>query len=251
MKARLTLTLTTFLVAAFSGAHVAADTSEKLKAAIADESRGSADMERDANRKPQQTLEFFGLKDDMKVLELVPGGGWYTKILAPVLAEPGSLQVAIGTDRVKSMVEAGELENVDVVSVSMSKMTREEGGRRFVIEDLAIDTSDIDLVLTFRNLHNFTESSRVQLNTEAFRVLKSGGFYGVVDHTRRHMQSDNSENWRRMDAVLMIKEIEAAGFEFVDFSDLHYRYDDELVYEVGRRTVTGNTDRFTLLFKKP
>ena len=251
MKARLTLTLTTFLVAAFSGAHVAADTSEKLKAAIANESRGSADMERDANRKPQQTLEFFGLKDDMKVLELVPGGGWYTKILAPVLAEPGSLQVAIGTDRVKSMVEAGELENVDVVSVSMSKMTREEGGRRFVIEDLAIDTSDIDLVLTFRNLHNFTESSRVQLNTEAFRVLKSGGFYGVVDHTRRHMQSDNSENWRRMDAVLMIKEIEAAGFEFVDFSDLHYRYDDELVYEVGRRTVTGNTDRFTLLFKKP
>lgn len=251
MKARLTLTLTAFIVAAFSGAHVAADTSAKLKAAIADENRGSADMARDANRKPLQTLEFFGLKDDMSVLELVPGGGWYTKILAPVLAQSGSLQVAIGTDRVKSMVEAGELENVDVVSISMSKMAREEGGRRFVIEDLAIDTSDVDMVLTFRNLHNFTESSRAQLNAEAFRVLKSGGLYGVVDHTRRHMQSDNSENWRRMDPVLMIKEIEATGFEFVDFSDLHYRYDDELVYEVGRRSVTGNTDRFTLLFKKP
>ena len=51
--------------------------------------------------------------------------------------------------------------------------------------------------------------------------------------------------------TLMIKEIEAAGFEFVDFSDLHYRFDDELVYEVGRRSVTGNTDRFTLLFRKP
>ena len=49
----------------------------------------------------------------------------------------------------------------------------------------------------------------------------------------------------------MIKEIEAAGFEFVDFSDLHYRYDDELRYEVGRRAVKGNTDRFTLLFRKP
>ena len=49
----------------------------------------------------------------------------------------------------------------------------------------------------------------------------------------------------------MIKEIEAVGFEFVDFSDLHYRYDDELVYEVGRRSVSGNTDRFTLLFRKP
>lgn len=92
MKARLTLTLTAFLVAVFSGAHVAADTAAKLKAAIADERRGSADMARDANRKPLQTLEFFGLKDDMTVLELVPGGGWYTKILAPVLAESGRLK---------------------------------------------------------------------------------------------------------------------------------------------------------------
>ena len=251
MKTRFALTLATLLIAVFSGAHVAADTAAKLKAAIADERRGSADMARDANRKPLQTLTFFGLRDDMTVMELVPGGGWYTKILAPVLAESGSLQVAIGTDRVSSMVEAGELENVDVVSVSMSNMAREEGGRRSVIEDLAIDTSDVDLVLTFRNLHNFTDSSRAQLNAEAFRVLKSGGLYGVVDHTRRHMQSDNSENWRRMDPVRMIKEIEAAGFEFVDFSDLHYRYDDELIYEVGRRSVTGNTDRFTLLFRKP
>ena len=54
-----------------------------------------------------------------------------------------------------------------------------------------------------------------------------------------------------MDPVLAIREIQAAGFEFVDYSDLHYRPDDELRYEVGRRTVTGNTDRFTLLFRRP
>ena len=54
-----------------------------------------------------------------------------------------------------------------------------------------------------------------------------------------------------MDPVLMIKEIEASGFRFVDFSDLHYRADDELRFEVGRRSVAGNTDRFTLLFEKP
>ena len=251
MTARLLLTLTAYCGATLFSMHAVADTSEKLETAIADDARDTVDMARDANRKPRQTLEFFGLKDDMKVLELVPGEGWYTKILAPVLAESGALQVAIGTDRVKAMVETGALENVDVVSISVSKMAREEGGRRFVIEDLKIDTSDIDMVLTFRNLHNFTESSRAQLNAEAFRVLRSGGLYGVVDHTRRHMQSDNSENWRRMDPVLMIKEIEATGFKFIDFSDLHYRFDDELVYEVGRRSVTGNTDRFALLFEKP
>jgi len=65
------------------------------------------------------------------------------------------------------------------------------------------------------------------------------------------MAADTAESWRRMDPVQMIKEIEAAGFRFVDYSGLHYRPDDELRYEVGRKSVTGNTDRFTLLFEKP
>ena len=70
-------------------------------------------------------------------------------------------------------------------------------------------------------------------------------------HTRRHMEQDTPENRRRIDPVLAIHEIEAAGFEFADYSDLHYRADDELRYEVGRSTVTGNTDRWTLKFIKP
>jgi predicted methyltransferase len=65
------------------------------------------------------------------------------------------------------------------------------------------------------------------------------------------MQELDNENGRRVDPVQAIKEIEAAGFEFVDYSDLHYRPDDELLYEVGRKTVTGNTDRWTLKFRKP
>ena len=73
----------------------------------------------------------------------------------------------------------------------------------------------------------------------------------VLRVTRRHMERDNYENRRRIDPVLVIKEVEDAGFEFVDFSDLHFRADDELRFEVGRRSVTGNTDRFTLLFRKP
>jgi predicted methyltransferase len=72
----------------------------------------------------------------------------------------------------------------------------------------------------------------------------------VVDHTRRHMESNNDENRRRFDPVLAIKEIQAAGFELVALSDLHFRADDELRYEVGRRSVSGNTDRFTLKFIK-
>ena len=89
------------------------------------------------------------------------------------------------------------------------------------------------------------------MNDASFKALKSGGIYAVVDHTRRHMEELNNENGRRFDPVLAIKEIQAAGFVLVDYSTLHARADDELRYEVGRKSVTGNSDRFTLKFKKP
>ena len=107
------------------------------------------------------------------------------------------------------------------------------------------------MVLTFRNYHNFGPEGRAAMNKAVFEALKPGGIYAVVDHTRRHMEVDNNENRRRVDPVLAIKEIQAAGFELVDFATLHFRLDDELRFEVGRSTVTGNTDRFTLKFRKP
>jgi len=166
-----------------------------------------------------------------------------------VLKEKGQLYVAIGTKGVEAnLVGKPGFEAIKVLPVELNA-TQE--GRRNNIAAIDLGVRDVDMVLTFRNLHNFTEAGRANLNAAVFAALKSGGYYGVVDHTRRHMAEDTYETWRRMDPVQMIKEIEAAGFEFVDFSTLHYRPDDELLYEVGRKTVTGNTDRFTLLFRKP
>ena len=250
----MTMTKTTLLAAALAVLFAAptsyAELKEAVEAAMAADSRSDADRDRDANRKPVETLTFFRLTEDMRVLELLPGGGWYTKLLAPVLLENGKLYASIGTTGVAGQVEAGTLEGVEVIEAA-GEFQRAEGSRRFYIDGLDIDVDDIDLALTFRNLHNFTEEGRHDMNVAVFKALKSGGLYGVVDHTRRHMQTDDNENWRRMDPVVMIKEIEAAGFEFVDSSDLHYRPDDTLEFEVGRKTVTGNTDRFTLLFRKP
>ena len=226
----------------------AGEIDDKVQAALASDIRTAAETARDANRMPLETLKFFGLADDMHVLELVPGGGWYTKVLAPVLAENGRLAVSIGTQGVAAIIEE---QGWDVEVVETGNFSPVEGSRLFQITDMDFGEGVFDMALTFRNLHNFNEVGRNAINEAVFRALKSGGRYGVVDHTRRHMQADNYENWRRMDPVLAIKEIEAAGFEFVDYSDLHYRADDELVYEVGRKTVTGNTDRFTLLFRKP
>jgi predicted methyltransferase len=224
-----------------------ADLKEMIEAAMAAESRPAADRERDANRKPVETLTFFGLEPNQRVLELLPGGGWYTRLLGPVLYDNGKLFVSVGTQGVEQgLIGQPGFDRIEVVPTT-GEFRRVE--RR--IEGIAFDAKDMDLVLTFRNLHNFTEIGRLALNEAAFEALKPGGLYGVVDHTRRHMQEDGTEAWRRMDPVLMIKEIQAVGFVFEDFSTLHYTPDDELRYEVGRKTVAGNTDRFTLLFRKP
>ena len=124
--------------------------------------------------------------------------------------------------------------------------------RRGVVDATDIDfgVRDVDLVLTFRNLHNLTEGGRRALYEAVYESLGPGGRFGVIDHTRRHMQPTSPENWRRLDPVRVIQEVTRAGFRFLDHTDLHYHADDELRYEVGRRSVAGNTDRFTLLFEK-
>ena len=247
MKALIILALLVTANIAFAANEI----DEKVMSALAAESRPDADQMRDNNRKPAETLNFFGLKDNMRVLELLPGGGWYTRVLAPVLAENGELYVGLRTGHIEENVltEPG-FDNVNVLETT-ANVHRPPAAPAYVIEDFEFGVSELDMVLTFRNMHNFGPESRARMNEQVFKALKSGGIYGVVDHTRRHMEPRNPENGRRLDPVLAIKEVEQAGFEFVDYSDLHYRSDDELRYEVGKKTVTGNTDRFTLMFRKP
>ncbi|MGB5621580.1 MAG: methyltransferase [Gammaproteobacteria bacterium] len=223
----------------------------KLAAAMDSSIRTEAEKARDANRRPTETLEFMGLRDDMRVLELFPGTGWYTKLLAPVLAERGELYLALSTDRIQDVIaRTPELATAQVLDVNPLMSSTGIRGV-FDLEPFSFWQEDLDLVLTFRNAHNLTPAGRASLNEAVFEALRPGGLYGVVDHSRRHMEPDGPENRRRVDPVRMIHEALEAGFEFVDWSDLHYRPDDALRYEVGRRTVRGNTDRFTLLFKKP
>jgi len=223
----------------------------KIKEAMAADIRSEADLARDRNRKPAETLAFFQLSDDMRVLELVPGGGWYTKLLAPVLRENGELYVAIGTNNVQqNLVPQTGFDHIKVIDIGV-EMERTGPFRTNFIPSFEFGISDVDLAVTFRNMHNFTPEGRENMNAAVFSALKSGGLYGVIDHTLRHMEPMTRENRRRADVVQIIREAQAAGFELVDYSDLHYRPDDELRFEVGRATVTGNTDRFTLLFRKP
>jgi predicted methyltransferase len=222
-----------------------------VEQALASPIRTEAERKRDASeRKPLQTLEFFGLRPDMTVVEMIPGAGWYTKVLAPVLAEKGKLIVAVGTTRLEPGLKEWGLGKVEVAKVDADlKPTGTVG--IFGATKIDIPVRDADMVLTFRNMHNFSPETRAMLNRAAYGMLKPGGIYGVVDHTRRHNEPQTGENWRRIDPVLVIKEVTAAGFEFVDSSDLHYRPDDELRYDTARPSIDGYSDRFTLKFRKP
>ncbi|MEM0912676.1 MAG: methyltransferase [Pseudomonadota bacterium] len=233
------------------GSTAFADVTEKVEAAMKSDIRTQAEIDRDRNRKPVETLNFFGLEEDMSVVELIPGGGWYTKLLVPLLAENGTYYAAYGTTRVEnSLSTLPGFERMNIIAKD-ANLFREEGARFYSLEQAGLGVSDIDMVLTFRNYHNFGDQGRAAMNDAAFDALKPGGIYGVVDHTARHMEPMTSSNRRRFDPVKAIKEIQDAGFVLVDFSTLHYKEDDELEYEVGARSVSGNTDRWTLKFMKP
>lgn len=252
------ITLLLALLALTGGARAELDerTAAALDAAIASDERSEKDRARDRNRRPKETLEFFGFKDNMDVAEIFPGpGGWYSKILAPALAERGQLHVISGLYKVYDYGDA--LSNVQTLAGKDKIKTVSVADQLTVGADGSVDMADtnlklrnLDLVLTFRNLHNMTPAGRMALYKAVHKSLKKGGRFGAIDHTRRHMAPDTREAGRRLDPVIVIKEATAAGFTFVDFTDLHYRADDELRYEVGRKSVQGNSDRWTLMFEK-
>jgi predicted methyltransferase len=225
---------------------------QAIEKALASDIRTAEERARDTlERKPVQTLEFFGLQADMTVIELFPGAGWYTKVLAPVLADKGKLYEALGTTRLAPQLKEWKLDKVEVVATKadFKPATGQYGVATASLVEIPV--KDVDMVLTFRNYHNFDAPARALLNRAVFATLRPGGIYGIVDHTRRHNEPDGVENWRRVDPVLVIKEVEAAGFEFVDYSSLHYRPDDELRYDSQRESIKGYSDRFTLKFRKP
>lgn len=226
-------------------------TEERIKAAMQADIRTDAEKERDRNRSPVETLAFFGLEHDMKIVELLPGGGWYTKLLVPTLAEHGKYYAAIGTGTIKrTLSEEPGFESMQIIGED-AEIWREEDSRFYSMKLDSLGVSDVDIVFTFRNYHNFADDGRAAMNKAAFDALKSGGIYAVVDHTARHMEPLNDSNRRRFDPVKAIMEIQAAGFVLVDYSPIHYREDDELEYEVGTKSVRGNSDRWTLKFVKP
>ncbi|NQZ81792.1 MAG: class I SAM-dependent methyltransferase [Colwellia sp.] len=240
-----------FLASTFSAQAALTPLQEKIKLVMKMEHRTELEMERDRNRDPVRALEFFGLKENMKVIEFAPGNGWYTKILAPVLNKKGELHLAYKSQWLNEMNDMLALNSFSSTKKLPIALDWNNEERRYQLGDLSFAMIDADMVLNIREYHNFNQEDKNKLNKATFEALKPGGTYVIVDHSRRHMAPETDELGRREDAVKVILDVQAAGFRLEKSSDMFYRPDDELRYEVGRKTIRGNTDRFTLVFKKP
>jgi predicted methyltransferase len=219
--------------------------------AMQGEIRTPEERARDVNRLPVEILTFFRMREDMRVIEILPAGGWFTKLLGPALKDKGKLYVTHPEGRYaeqyRAIAKLPGLEKVEEIGWGAAPVA---GSGAFGPSG-PWKVDPVDIVVTFRNYHNFSSADRGTVNKSVFDALKPGGLYGIVDHTRRHNEPTNRENGRRVDPVIVIREVQAAGFELLDSSNLYYKPEDALTLEVANQAVNDRTDRIALLFRKP
>ena len=263
-------------VLAFAGASLAAKDSEPiaqgdaatmLREAVAGAWRSPANKARDQYRHPIQTLEFFGIKPDMTVVELAPGSGWYTEILAPFLYAQGHLIEATPPSRGKG---PGHFEQ------KLKADPKVYGHIAKIIPFWPPDHVNLgpdgsaDMVLTFRNTHDWLNGSPQALDAvfkAAYKVLKPGGVFGVTDHRAKPFVDarESSKNLHRIPEDYMIEAGLRAGFRLAGASEINanpkdpedinvHRLPPDLAGPDGEHAkmkAIGESDRMTLKFVKP
>ena len=235
-----------------------------LKGAIASEDRTPKNVVRDVYRHPYETLDFFGIKQDMTVIELSPGGGWYTEILANYIHYPGTLIAAHFNPDAGGYYKRGRA-NFEKKMNSSPMYGRVEIVN---IDSTLAEPNSVDAVLTFRNLHNWLGPLLDTIFSNSYKALKPGGIFGVVEH--RADEGTTLEMMKKSGYVTEKHAIEMAkkhGFELVSKSEVNSNPKDIKNYPKGVWTLPpnlrmkdvdrqkyleiGESDRMTLLFRKP
>ena len=253
-----------------------------LAEAIASDLRSDEEKARDVWRNPAGTLEFFGVESDDKVVEVWPGGGWYTNILAPWLASGGGTLVAAGFDA--ASIEDPERRARTEQRLAEFKATYADP-KFGTIEHTAFSATSgpltedgtADVVLTFRNIHNWMSGGYTEkFFADAYTALKPGGVLGVVEHRLPSTQAQDpkaTSGYVHEDYVKALAT--AAGFEFVEASEINANPADTADHPFGVWTLPpnlattdrdgkpvegfdpekykaiGESDRMTLKFRKP
>jgi predicted methyltransferase len=232
--------------------------------------RSPANRARDIYRHPRQTLQFFGIRPDMKVIEITPGGGWYSEVLAPLLRDNGQYIAAVNGPA------AGATEESKAALSLKKKFAGDAsvyGKARFVEFDPKAPkfgpAGSVDMVLTFRNVHNWVmDDTQAKMFKAFFDVLQPGGVLGVVDH-RADDAADlaHTKETGYLPTPYVIKLATEAGFQLVGKSEINANPKDTKDYAKGVWTLPptlelgdtdkakylaiGESDRMTLRFVKP
>ena len=240
---------------------------EALEQAVSGDHRSDKNKTRDQYRHPVETLSFFGFSPEMTVVEITPGGGWYTEILAPALKGKGKLYGAHYPDTGEDNYYSKSRKNL------VKKLASNDVFSEVVLTDfiprkqseLAPEGS-ADMVLTFRNLHNWKDEGVEQVFNDAFTALKPGGVLGVVEH-RLPAGVAPEKAVGYVSEANTIKQAKAAGFRFAGASEVNANPKDMAQHPKGVWTLPpslalkdqdkekylaiGESDRMTLKFVKP
>ena len=240
---------------------------DPLAIAVAAPSRSAANVARDKYRHPAETLAFFGVRPNHTVVEIWPGGGWYTEILAPYLASGGGTYIAAAPERsltgVRKLLAAQPAVYGNVRIANFPVLATVPG------TPVAPGTADV--VLTFRNVHNWMmgkEPFDAQAFAQMYAMLKPGGTLGVVEHRLAESADDARQLKTGYVKVSTVRRLaEAAGFRLVASSEINANPRDTTdhpegvwtlppTYRLGDKdratyAAIGESDRMTLKFVKP
>ena len=261
------------IAAAAADAISAATASDPLAAAIASPARTPKYLARDQYRHPLETLRFFGVRPDQTVVEIWPGGGWYMEILAPYLHDHGKYYAAIEAPDVD-----GAPKEASDNAARLRKKIADDPARFGAVKVTELHPPQLteicpsgtaDVVLTFRNVHNWMAAGNEQAQFDAFfKALKPGGVLGVVEHRARPGTSrDEMGKSGYVDEGYVKKLAATAGFRFDAESPINDNPKDTKDYPEGVWTLPptlalgdkdrakyvaiGESDRMTLRFVKP
>ena len=231
----------------------AAPPTAKMKAAVADTARPSADTARDENRKPAEMLAFGGITPGKVVVDMLPGGGYFTRIFAKAVEPGGRVYAYFGSQydaRLKTQGKDPDYQFADLKQIYKNLGVIHGPLPQFVTP------VPVDVVWTSQNYHDMHNKQYAmdvnEVNKAIFKSLKPGGYYVVIDHKAAESAGDDvTETLHRIKESTVKKEVEAAGFKLVaEGKDLTFPGDDG-TKRVFENDVRGKTNQFMLKFQKP
>jgi predicted methyltransferase len=242
----------------------------RLDQVLAGDQRGEQNRARDIFRHPRETLTFFGAQPNMTIVEIYPGDGWYTEVLAPLVRDTGKLYAAHYNPDSTSTYAQNALKRYREKLASRPDIYDQVTLTVLSREKLEIaPPGSADLVVTFRNMHNWMGDGYAPAAFKAmYDALKPGGVLGIEEHRGRTDQPQDpaaKSGYVREDYAIAL--IESVGFKLMARSEINANPKDTKDYERGVWTLPpgyregdkdrakyaaiGESDRFTLKFVKP